>query len=795
MLNYCYSICLCSIFFITSWGQSSVVNGTLDLREVYFSDETTLTITGDWKTYEGEVLDDHETSNFLSYEDPSRGMSSALSHSDEGNDNKGIVTYVLKVLMPADGRNLSVKIPVINSAYNFYVNGELVSSVGKVGYSEQTSQPYWKPVTQSVPLHQGENEFRLVISNFHHHRAGMFQPLVIGSETYLNSKRNLHVGGMLFLAGCLLVAGVFALGLFWFKTSDLFGLMFFFFSMAYCTWVVSSSYYVIPTVFDGWSWLVSLRIEYASIALATAFYGYFIKTVLDDKIKWWPFHVSAIVSFVFVVIALSTASNFSSMVYPYYIALVVLAYVVLIIGATRFIDFHHKLTWINFIGFVALILVITMRILAAHGIMEEHYRLDLIGNVTFVLSQALFLAIMFGRRYRMSSLAALAAARTRDEFLNTMSHELKTPMNAILGMTAFLENSKLNSSQRDKLRAIKNNGESLMTLINDVLSISEVGSGSLTLKNSVLNIDSCLDSALSLSKQHMKKEGVIFTSYIDPRIPKHVKGDSSRIKQVLMHILNHSFKNTSKGAVDVRATLYSEEENQVMIQFEISDTGSRAKYNQSQGLFNLFTTSENLGLEYRHSETGIRVAKELIELMGGKLDYIRQKSKTNHVTFVLPLEKYDEADHRRVASIHKSSDVDTSLKVMYAEDNPVNQKLIILMLQSMGLKVDIANDGQEAVEMASKKYYNIILMDISMPVMDGLEASQRIIQNSTSRPIIIAATANMAEVDKRKCFEAGMNDFLSKPINQEELKLAILKWQGLKQYLDDSDDNIIQLSS
>lgn len=262
-----------------------------------------------------------------------------------------------------------------------------------------------------------------------------------------------------------------------------------------------------------------------------------------------------------------------------------------------------------------------------------------------------------------------------------------------------------------------------------------------------------------------------------------------------MHILNHSFKNTSKGAVEVRATLYSEDENQVKIQFEISDTGSRAKYNQSQGLFNLFTSSENLGLEYQHTETGIRVAKELIELMGGELDYMRQKSKTNHVTFVLPLERYNEAEQRRITSIHKASDVDTSLKILYAEDNPVNQKLIILMLQSMGLKVDIANNGQEAVEMAAKKYYNIILMDISMPVMDGLEASQHIIQNSSSRPIIIAATANMAEVDKRKCFEAGMNDFLSKPINQEELKLAILKWQGLKQYLDDSDDNIIQLSS
>lgn len=795
MLNYCYSICLCSIFFLTSWAQPTAVDGILDLRQVTFQEETTLSINAGWETYQGEVLENEEATALLGYENPSDGMASALSHIENSNDNEGIVTYVLRVLMPEQSRSLSVKIPVINTAYDLYVNGELVSSVGQVGSSYESSQPYWKPVTQSIKLVPGKNEFRLVISNFHHDRAGMFQPLIIGSETYLNSKRNLHVGGMLFLAGCLLVSGVFALGLFWFKTSDLFGLMFFFFSMAYCVWVVSSSYYVIPTVFDTWSWFASLKIEYASIALAVSFYGYFIKSVLDDKIKWWPFHLSSSISLIFIGITLFASSNWSSMLYPYYIALVVVAFGVLIVGAMRYIDFHHKLTWINFVGFVALMLVIVLRIVSSHGFIEEHYRLDLIGNVTFVLSQALFLAIMFGRRYRMSSLAALAAARTRDEFLNTMSHELKTPMNAILGMTAFLENSKLNSSQKDKLRAIKNNGESLMTLINDVLSISEVGSGNLALKNSILSIDSCLDSALSLSKQHMRKEGVVFTSYIDPRIPKHVKGDSSRIKQVLMHILNHSFKNTSKGAVEVRTTLYSEDENQVKVQFEISDTGSRAKYNQSQGLFNLFTSSENLGLEYQHTETGIRVAKELIELMGGELDYMRQKSKTNHVTFVLPLERYNEAEQRRITSIHKTSDVDTSLKILYAEDNPVNQKLIILMLQSMGLKVDIANNGQEALEMAAKKYYNIILMDISMPVMDGLEASQHIIQNSSSRPIIIAATANMAEVDKRKCFEAGMNDFLSKPINQEELKLAILKWQGLKQYLDDSDDNIIQLSS
>ena len=787
------SICFCSIFFFCTQAQPLAELGIFDLRDVDFSEQPSILINGDWKLYKGDVHSEELDSEAYSYSDPSEGWRKEyggwfLEH------QKGIATYTLEVLMPEKEVNLSVRIPIVNTAYEFYVNGQVVTRVGRKGGSAEVSQPYWQHVTQSIKLHPGMNKLQLVVSNFDHHVGGMYQPIALGEEEYMNTVRNLHVGGVLFLAGCLLVAGIFALGLFWFKTSEVAGLLFFFFCISYSVWVVSSSYYIIPAVLSDWSWLAILRVEYVSLALSIVLYGYFIKATLEEKIKWWIFNVIAVVAGLFIIFTLVSGSLVFTQVYPYFIGFTALTYLYLVANALQLAQFSHKLTWINIFGFMALLMVIGLRVLVARGWVVDNKGLDIAGNVVFVLSQALFMAIMFGRNYRNSSLAALAAARTRDEFLNTMSHELKTPMNAILGMATFLENSKLSKSQRDKLRAIKRNGESLMSLITDVLSISEVGSGQLKLKNSVLSIESCVESALSLSKQHMQKEGVVFSSYIAPEVPKHVKGDSSRVKQVLMHVLNRAFKHTNKGKVELKVELDHHDEDKVFVHFELVDTGARLKQKSTAPTFSLFNGEEE-EQEGRAGFSGMGVVNDLVELMGGSVHLEKVKPKGNKVSFTIGFDQYDESEQKRVTSIFKRNEVDTTLKILYAEDNPVNQKLIILMLDALGLKVDIAQNGQDAVEMASRKYYNIILMDINMPVMDGLEASRRIIQQSTSRPIIIAATANMAEVDKRKCFEAGMNDFVSKPINQEELKLAIIKWQGLKQYLDESDDNIIHLSS
>lgn len=795
LLKYLLSICFSGIFLTGVYAQPSAKLGVLDLREVDFSGQTTVPLSGEWHVYPGEYYAQEKIVDTTRvFFDPSSGwygQAGGLFHKQQ----TGIATYDLSVIISDDAPNLSVKIPLINTAYKLLVNNQLVASVGKVGSYKQTAQPYWEYFTRSVKVKPGKNDFRLIISNFDHHSAGMSEPIILGEESYMNTMRNLRVGGVLFLAGCLLVAGIFALGLFWFKTSDISGLLFFFFCISYSLWVLSSSYVVLPTLLTDWSWLAVIRLDYGTLVLAIIFYGYFIKATLEDNVKSWIFHFSTGFSGLFFVLTLFTPPSIFTMLFPYYVAVIAIVYVVLMVNALKLAMFWHKLTWINIVGYTALCVVILMRILTFSGLIPEYKGVDIFGSIIFILSQAMFMAIMFGRKYRDSSLAALAASRTRDDFLNTMSHELKTPMNAILGMATFLEKSKLSSSQRDKLKAIKSNGESLMSLITDVLSISEAGSGKLKLKNSVLSIESCVDSALSLSKQHLQKENVKFTSYIDPNVPKHVRGDSPRIKQVLMHVLNGAFKTTLKGTVGLRVSLDSQDDEKVYVRFEVTDTGNRQSGKTETsgfGLFNVDSITEKLR---KPEESEMHIVNELVELMGGELITIREKSKGSKVVFTLALQAFDENDNRHSPSIFSDNEVDTSLKVLYAEDNPVNQKLIILMLDALGLKVDIANDGSEAVEMASKKYYNIILMDINMPVMDGLEASRRIIQSSNARPVIIATTANMAEVDKRKCFEAGMNDFVSKPINQDELKLTIIKWQGLKKYLDDTDDSIVKLSS
>src|SRR5690606_3357557 len=241
-------------------------------------------------------------------------------------------------------------------------------------------------------------------------------PILLGEETHMNTSRNLRVGGVLFLAGCLLVAGIFALGLFWFKTSDVSGLIFFFFCIFYCLWVLSSSHVVLPSILSDWSWVSTLRLEYMSLAFSIIFYGYFIKATLGEKIKSWIFHFSAIVSGVFITTVLFAEAKTSTLLFPYFITVMSITYGIIIINAFKLAIFWHKLTWINCTGYAALCIVIVIRVLSSHGIIPEYKQIDIAGNIVFILSQAMFMSIMFGRKYRDSSLAALAGARTRDEF-------------------------------------------------------------------------------------------------------------------------------------------------------------------------------------------------------------------------------------------------------------------------------------------------------------------------------------------------------------------------------------------
>ncbi len=615
----------------------------------------------------------------------------------------------------------------------------------------------------------------------------------MGDSDAIFYSRNLEVGGILFLTGCSLLAGIFALGLFWFKTSDVEGLFFFLFSSVFALFILNSGPHLLQSLLKDLSWTMSVKVTWISLYLSIIFYGYFLLKSFDEHFRPAIFHMMAGLSGVMILVTLFTPIAFSSQAQVIYFLMVLITMVGLALSGLLESSFSHKLTWVNALGTLALFAVIFHQIANYLNLTGHWPVFYVLGLAIFIFSQALVMAIKFGRNYRESSLAALAAAKTREEFLNAMSHELKTPMNAILGMATFLEKSELKAKQRNKLMAIKNNAEALMSMINDVLSISELGTGKFELKISALDLENSIESAISLSRQHLKKETVLFKYFYDPNIPALLKGDGPRIKQILMHLLNNAFKFTEKGEVVLKVRLVEIKDGLVHLNFKLTDTGVGMNTGP-RNMLSVFTNAGAKSGKYKGSGMGLSVTSELLEMMGGSLDIKSRKNVGTEVSFDMMLEQY-VPEAGQVTSIFKRHEIDPTLKILYAEDNPVNQKLMTMMLNALGLKVDIAENGEEAVRMAMKKYYNIILMDIQMPVMDGLEASLKIVANSSSRPIIIATTANLAEVDKHKCFEVGMNDFLSKPIHQEDLKMAILKWQGLKKYLDESAGDAVKLSS
>jgi signal transduction histidine kinase/CheY-like chemotaxis protein len=791
-----FEILLIFPFFLS--GQIEAEKGVYDLSAIDFQQEEIVTLDGQWEFYKDYLLrpGDHPADRPSPvYLDFNTNWSKIWDDSESAHQF-GHGTYRLDIHLPEEMPSMAVMLPNINTAYELYLNGKLIEECGKVGESKESSVPGWQHTTRTIELKPGENEVLLLASNYHHHIGGPSRGIMIGSEEDILFRRNFQIGSLLFLAGCLAIAAIFALGLFWFRPSDKSSLLFMGFCIFYSHWITSSDYHFVYSLFNDIAWQGLIRPEYIALGLAALFYTYFIKLISDSNVPAKLYHLVAGVSVVMIVLAGTTDIAWFTRLLPLYFMFLALSFLLISLVAFEDINISHKLAWVNIFGATALMVVLGHRMLVGFQLVIDNPMINIIGSTIFVFTQAMVLAIRFGRTYRESTVAALAAANTRDEFLNTMSHELKTPMNAILGMTAFLERSELSDQQKDKLGSIRSNAESLLSLINDILSISEVGTGKLKLKKQKLDLESCVESAVSLSSKHRKKDQVKLRVKIDSKIPDALMGDSSRLKQILMHLLGNAFKFTQEGEVRLRVKLLDETREGVNLGFVVADSGTGMSRSISGRYLEVFQKGDiGNARKFGGAGIGLSVVYNLVRMMDGELKVDSKKNLGTKIQFNIWLDKYNKDEAPEIHSIFEKNKVDSSLSILYAEDNPVNQKLIQMMLANLGFEIDIAENGREAVEMARKKYYNIIFMDIQMPEMDGIEATRRIVNTSGPRPIIIALTANLAEVDKPKCFEAGMNDFLHKPVQQEELKLAIIKWQGMKKYLNDTGGDSIKLSS
>ena len=379
--------------------------------------------------------------------------------------------------------------------------------------------------------------------------------------------------------------------------------------------------------------------------------------------------------------------------------------------------------------------------------------------------------------------AAEAAARAKSEFLANMSHEIRTPMNAVIGFTDLLLDEDLTEKQRDYLKTIKSSGDSLLTIIDNILDLSKIEAGMIELECRKVHLASCLEEAVRQVEAIAMQKGLKLSWQIDEDAPEDIISDPTRLRQILVNLLSNAVKFTEIGEVTARVSCSVQNSGSYEIHFAIKDTGIGIPEDKMSRLFRPFSQIDaSTTRRYGGTGLGLAICKRLVDQIGGRIwaeSRPGQGSTFNVVIFARAPEADTKSRGTSEVPAHPEGRVllesnSKSPSILLAEDNIVNQKVIIQMLGKLGLKADIAANGLEVLQMMEKKRYDIILMDILMPEMDGLEATRIIHLRMKEPPKIIAMTASVLDGDREMCFKAGMDGFVSKPTKIDELKSALL---------------------
>lgn len=374
------------------------------------------------------------------------------------------------------------------------------------------------------------------------------------------------------------------------------------------------------------------------------------------------------------------------------------------------------------------------------------------------------------------------AVKSKQQFLSNMSHEIRTPMNAIIGFTNVVLKTKLDNSQTEYVNAIKESGDALIILINDILDIAKVDSGKMTFDHTSFKLSKSISTILHLFEQKMKEKNLELLHECDPSIPKFLIGDPMRLRQIILNLMSNAIKFTSTGKVSLNVQLLSEDSDKVSIKFLITDTGIGVPQDRLGHIFNNFEQATKATTSsYGGTGLGLAIVKQLVELQGGSIIAQSEEGKGSSFGFIMDFEKLSSAEQEikeqvnPMLEIMQNDSVTEKVKVLVVEDMTLNQLLLKIILLDFGYEIDLADNGKIAIEKFQKNTYDIVLMDLQMPEMNGFEATSYIRDVLKSTIPIIALTADVTTADVAKCKAVGMNDYISKPIDEKLLLSKINK--------------------
>ncbi|MCV9385171.1 response regulator [Reichenbachiella ulvae] len=750
--------------------QPKAQKGVLDLRDWEFQKSQPLELTGEWEFYWERLIYPNEFDS--SKIDPIyRPFPKLWKKEIIGNDTigpDGFATHRLRVVLNSVTPELAVSVPHFYSAYMLYINGEFISANGQVGKSETTTYPHWELITRDLKVTNDTLDIVLQIANFDHSRGGAVEPITLGEKVMMQTQKRRQEANDLIMAASLFFVGLFFMVLFSYGRHEMPIFFYALFCLFYSYRAIGSGNYTFHSLVPTLPWIVTLKLEYITMylsALSFSFYSYHLYR--KETSKLFLYFTSLFCGVSILVTLFLPVKVFTQLAAPFSVY-VMFSFVYLFGTYVMAVVRKREGSKLSLVSSTILFIVLGSTILEYFGYFKSSLLFYFFGYQQFFFIQSIILFYKYNRKIEVAKEKAEAAAKSQSDFLSMISHEIRTPLNAVIGLTNYLIGDEPKKEHVDDLKTLKFSAEHLHVLINDVLDYSKLDAGKIEFEYLDTNIVEVCHNIVKAQEPKAREKGIYLNFISDEGIPKFVVCDGLRMSQILTNLIGNAIKFTNEGGVTLSLQVIMQTKMRISIKFTVEDSGIGIPKDKQTKIFDSFSqASTSTTREYGGTGLGLSITKRILDLQNTKINLFSIEGQGSRFYFTQTFE-ISENQERVTETISEDKNQLEGKKILLVEDNPVNVMVAKKFLSRWDIDVDVAENGREALEKGSTEYYDLLLMDLQMPVMDGYTAARELRKGGLKTPILALTASVMLDVGD-KVYECGMNDFITKPFEPEDL--------------------------